>query len=437
MPLVVVAVLAALVTITVHDAGDRSASRGMERSRSAPPMVRELWAALDGAGQIDEPAAPRHEVAADVPRAVVTATATESASTVPPPAGPVVNEPPPGPDRSAPAPPPGPPPSPAESTAVHPENFPDPFVVRSHGVYWAFSTQVGLTEVPTLRSMDLVNWEWVGDALQDVPAWAESGHNWAPAVLERGSRFVLYYTTRHRATGLQCISRAASVLAQGPYLDDSTAPLICQTDRGGSIDPSPFVDADGRAWLLWKSEGTLQGEPTRIWVQPLSADGLRLVEAPTQLLERRLAWEFPIIEGPSMTLVDGRHHLFYSGNRWETADYAVGHAVCESVTGPCHRTSSRPVLATRAAEVGPGGQEVVRAPSGELVLVHHTWGSGAAGYANGGARLLHISSLHFDGDRVTVGGPWGRRSGGSLVDGLGPSGTRGGSSDRPPMRRLG
>lgn len=341
----------------------------------------------------------------------------------PPPAppDPVVNRPPPGPDRVAP-PDEAPPPPPApDSTAVHPANFPDPHVVHAHGWYWAFATQSGLTKVPTMRSPDLVRWTWVGDALQQLPAWAEWGHNWAPSVLPRGTTFVLYYTTRHAATGLQCISRAVGALPQGPYVDETAGPLVCQTERGGSIDPSPFVDVDGRAWLLWKSEGTLQGEPTRIWVQALSPDGLRLEGAPVQLLERELDWEHPIIEGPSMTFADGRYHLLYSGNRWQTAQYAVGHAVCDSVTGPCRRTSPGPVLASRPGEAGPGGQEITTAPDGSLVLVHHAWAPAAVGYASQGARRLHVSALRIRGDRVEVGGPWRDRRDTGLVDAIGPS----------------
>src|SRR5437867_2397254 len=51
------------------------------------------------------------------------------------------------------------------SGAVWPGDFPDPFVLHGGPVYYAYSTQVGLTQVPTIRSNDLVHWQWVGDAL--------------------------------------------------------------------------------------------------------------------------------------------------------------------------------------------------------------------------------------------------------------------------------
>lgn len=320
--------------------------------------------------------------------------------------GPVVKPPPPRPDRVAPAPDASRPPSVSEgSEAVHDGDFPDPYVLRANGSWWAFSTQVGATKVPTLRSDDLLHWEPVGDALPREPSWAVGGHRWAPSVLQRDAGFVLYSTTRHRRTGLQCISSAVSPLPQGPYIDNSEGPMVCQTARGGSIDPSPFVDHDGTPYLLWKSEGTLDGEPTRVWSQRLRNDGLALVGAPRELLHRALPWEFPIIEGPSMAAIDGRYHLLYSGNRWETAEYAVGHAVCDSPIGPCRRSTPAPVLASRSGAAGPGGQEFVRLPDGRHLLVHHAWDPTAIGYPQG-MRMLHVARLRSDGDRLEIGGAW-------------------------------
>lgn len=376
------------------------------------PTVR----AVDGhAGRADV-AAPVLVAEAAAPEPADEPPAVPVAEPDPAPPPPGVNRPPDRPDRSAPGRRGTPEPAAADSTAVHPRDFPDPFVLRANGAWWAFATQSGLASVPVMRSTDLLRWEVAGDrdALGRLPSWAEWGHQWAPSVLARSSTFVLYYTTRHRETGLQCISRAVALLPQGPYEDDSTGPLVCQKRRGGSIDPSPFVDADGAPWLLWKSEGTLLGEPTRIWVQRLSADGRRRIKTPVQLLERALPWEEPIIEGPSMALIDGRHHLFYSGNRWETAAYAVGHAVCDSVTGPCRRTSGRPVLQTRPGEAGPGGQEVLHVDGHGHLLVHHAWDPTAVGYPDG-ARRLHLSELHFDGDAVRAGGPWRGRARADLV----------------------
>jgi beta-xylosidase len=284
---------------------------------------------------------------------------------------------------------------------VWPGDFPDPFVLGSGPVYYAYSTQVGLTEVPTIRSNDLVHWQWVGDALAHLPAWATWGDLWAPAVLSRGATFVMYYTTHDSATDRQCLSRAVSPVPQGPFVDSSTAPLVCQTDRGGSIDPSPIVDGDGTPYLQWQSEGTLNGEPPRIWSQQLTADGLNLVGQPSELIHQDQGWEFPIVEGPSMHRIADRYYLFYSANRWQTAAYAIGYAVCASLRGPCSKPTSAPLLASSGSLAGPGGPSVFTDVTGATKLAYHAWTQPDVGYPQG-ARRLHISTLSFGGGQPAV-----------------------------------
>ena len=332
-------------------------------------------------------------------RPPVTEVASRARPTAPPP--PVVKQPPPRPNRTVESGPAAAPPPPS-SNAVFDQDFPDPFVLRAGAYWYAFSTQNGLNEVPVIRSADLVRWEPVGDALAALPSWSTFGAVWAPAVAPRPiGGFVLYYTTKHAATGLQCLSRAVSPLPEGPYVDTSGEPFVCQTDRGGSIDPSPFTAADGSPWLAWKSEGTLEGEPTRIWTAPLTADGSALAAEPANVLTTQEVWEGPIVEAPSMVVEQGRYHLFFSGNRWETPDYAIGHAVCDGPAGPCRRAPAVPVVRADGARAGPGGGEAFRDVDGSLLLAHHAWSPEAVGYPTG-ARRLHIDRVVVEGDGVRV-----------------------------------
>ena len=287
--------------------------------------------------------------------------------------------------------------------SVHTGDFADPFVLWAEGAYYAYATQTGSTHVQVMRSEDLAGWEPLGNALPDLPAWACSGWTWAPVVLPRDGSYVLYYTVREPRSGRQAISVAASDRPEGPFIDRSTGPLVFQLDRGGSIDPSPFVDRDATPYLLWKSDDNALDLPSSLWGQPLAADGMSLVGEPTELLRQDRRWERPLIEAPSMVEIAGAYHLFYSANWWESRRYAVGHAVASRPMGPFTKlTTRRPWIAARRDMSGPGGQEFFLDADGELRMAFHAWTPGSIGYAGGGARSLRIASLEFHDGRPVV-----------------------------------
>jgi beta-xylosidase len=216
---------------------------------------------------------------------------------------------------------------------------------------------------------------------------------------------VLYYTARYTKDGLQCVTRAVSQQPQGPYSDDSSQPFICQTDLGGSIDPSPFVDTDGKLYLTWKNDGNCCGKPVGLWVQQLSDDGLALLGQPTELIRKDQAWEDPLIEGPALWKDGASYYLFYSANWWESKTYAVGYAACASVIGPCTKPQSRPIFAYTQQVLGPGGQELFTDTNGNLWMSYHGWTAPDVGYRVGGKRSLRIDRIGFAGGKPVIVGP--------------------------------
>ncbi len=297
---------------------------------------------------------------------------------------------------------------PTYTNPVYDDDFPDPFVLRVGDTYYAYATNVRSNNVPVLRSTDLATWERLGDALPILPKWARSGAGltWAPAVLPRTGYYVLYFTARDNASDRQCIGRAVATAPEGKFKDDSAQPLICQTRLGGSIDPSPFVDDDGSAWLVWKNDGNCCGLPVGLWIQRLSDDGLSLVGEPTEILRHDRAWERPLIEGPSLLKHNGKYFLFYSANAYESADYAIGYAVADAIIGPYTKmTRDGPLFARRGAVAGPGGQEFFTDTAGNVWMAYHAWKANRVGYANLGQRSLRIDRVRFEGDAPVLDGP--------------------------------
>jgi beta-xylosidase len=280
---------------------------------------------------------------------------------------------------------------------------PDPFLLQDGRRWVLYSTQAGLHNVPVATATELAAWSPPIDALPQLPAWAEWGRTWAPGVLRRPGEFELYFAAHSRVTGRQCIGVATSTSAAGPFTSTSPEPLVCQPHLGGSIDPHPFVDADGTAYLLWKADGNALGRASLLYSQRLRPDGLAVTGDATPLMHNDAAWETPLVENPAMLRIDGRYILLYSAGWWESDSYAIGYAMCDTPVGPCTKaTTERPLHSSNRNIAGPGGACLIAGPAGDLWFAHHAWTPGAIGYRAGGARSLHFTPLHWDGTRLTV-----------------------------------
>jgi arabinan endo-1,5-alpha-L-arabinosidase len=349
--------------------------------------------------------------------------------------------PPPPPLAAAPAPAPAaaPAPSPAPPAYRNPvfaaPGAPDPMVLDvggAHSDYFAFSTG---GRFPVLRSPDLVSWQAVGTAMTSRPTWAVATGDynpWAPSVIERpepcpgeaGTRcFVLFYVSRHGtlSPATNCIGVATSARPEGPYadrgpLDDESGsrdasgrPVGCGDDRGYSnIDPAPFVDSDGQAYLYVSTTHACRPvcSPVReISVLGLTSDLLEASTARQPLFSADAGgWEqapwAPVVENPWMVKRGGRYFLLYSGGSY-LGPYGMGYASSTSPTGPFNKAVENPILRESPPVLSAGGGSLATGPRGGEWLVYH----GREG-ARDQPRQLRIDPVTFSGEStVAVAGP--------------------------------
>lgn len=287
----------------------------------------------------------------------------------------------------------------ASTGARFPFDFADPFVLRVGGRYYGYSTNAGAGDVQVITSTDLERWELVGNALAGLPPWATPGATWAPAVLERNGQYVAYYAAREKASERQCISVALAASPTGPFVDLSAAPLVCQRGDGGSIDPSPFVDGDGRPYLLWKSEG-LGSVPPTLWSQELSPDGLKLVGTASALASVDRDFEHGVVEAPSLLRSGGSYFLVYSAGSWSARTYTTAYATCSGPRGPCTKPTDGRILRSGARLAGPGGAEVFHDAAGAPWVAFHAYSEPAVGYPS--SRYLYVARLRLSGATLRV-----------------------------------
>ena len=327
------------------------------------------------------------------------------------------------------------------------QNFPDPTVVRDGSTYWAYATSTGGSLMPAMSSTDLVTWTprpayspnpyntdpYFNDSFPVPPRWSKGGiardakAQWGPGVARFGTGWVAF-TSWEVGGSRRCISMATASSPAGPFTDTAETPFQCDADPDGSIDPEPFIDTDGSAYLLWKSAGIPGSTPTRLWSRRLSPDGrsFAYLSSPRLLLAtdpgtfingipQEDTWEGHGIENPSMAHQGGSYWLTYSANEWRSGDYRTGQAVCEGPMGPCVRSSRSPLLPNTGSELGRGGASMFVDSGGQLRMINHSWNAPFTDYpanpscdapglcSSQGQRRAHLTSLVVADGALRVG----------------------------------
>lgn len=302
----------------------------------------------------------------------------------------------------------GPPHVPSVSPTSAPafdDDAPDPDIVRVGTTYYAYTT--GTTWGNHIGVLVSGNpgggWHTVtgqpfgSTALGPLPGWQRVDTQTSPGVFFWAGRYVMFYDAVVANDGHYCISVATSANPAGPFQDGSGGPLVCQLDLGGSIDPSPLIDADGHPWLQWKNNDGSSPAVSQVWAAPLGADGVSLAGPPQAVMAKdsqNHPWE-TTVDDPQMTLVDGVYYLFFSGGDWQSPAYAVGYATCAGPAGPCGQPTAGPILSSYGSVVGPGGGGIVRDTTGQWWIAYQAWSPGCTSYSCGGKRKLYVAPLAF------------------------------------------
>jgi arabinan endo-1,5-alpha-L-arabinosidase len=172
------------------------------------------------------------------------------------------------------------------------ENCPDPTVIRGaqpgDTAWYMYCTSDPLNDqdkdtagkyrqhfIPMLKSSDLVEWAYVGDAFASPPAYARADTDlWAPEVVFFGGKYYLYYTVVDTTEGGSAIGVATSdspvgpwVQAAKPAVEPHEAPC-CGGSRRQVFDPEVLITSTGDKYIYY---GSYFGG---ISVRKLSEDGL-------------------------------------------------------------------------------------------------------------------------------------------------------------------
>lgn len=188
-------------------------------------------------------------------------------------------------------------------------DYSDPDVVASPdgGTFWmtasSFQDSPGL---PILKSTDLVNWELVNYAIDRVPPYdayngvPQHGHGvWAPSIKHHNGEYYIYWGDPDFGVFMIKTTDPEGVWSE---------PVLVREAKG-MIDPTPFWDEDGKAYLANGWAGSRAGFNSQITVSEMNAEGTATIGHPKVVYDGNDGVNHTI-EGPKMYKRDGYYYIF-------------------------------------------------------------------------------------------------------------------------------
>lgn len=237
-------------------------------------------------------------------------------------------------------------------------------------------------EFAVWSSRNLVDWKKEGvfmDLARGDVSWA-GNQAWAPDCIERGGTYYFYFCGEGK------IGVATAPTPVGPFKDALGRPLLV---RGGkvktnTIDPYPFIDDGGQAWLYY-------GNGTPCQAIRLKPDMITLDGDPVDIPLKDFR------EGIVVFKRAGKYYFMWSIDDARSPDYRVGWGVSDSPTGPVVSPKENfIVLRQNGAARGTAHHSLVQVPGTDrwYVAYHRHAVPGGGGYK----RETCLVRMEFDAD---------------------------------------
>lgn len=266
-------------------------------------------------------------------------------------------------------------------------DYSDPDVVRvGDDFYLVASSFNAAPGLPILHSRDLVNWTIIGHALPrqppfDVFSKPQHGNGvWAPAIRYHNGAFYIFYGDPDYG-----IYMVKAKDPSGPWSE----PHLVKAAKGW-IDPCPFWDADGKAYLVSAFARSRSGIKSVLIVSRMNEEGTKLLDDGVIVFEGHE--QDPTVEGPKLYRRNGNYYIFAPAGGVSTGWQLALRS--KNIYGPYER---RVVLAQGKTSInGPHQGAWVETQSGESWFIHFQ-DKGAYG------RVVHLQPMKWVNDWPVMG----------------------------------
>ena len=265
-------------------------------------------------------------------------------------------------------------------------DYSDPDVVRVGEDFYLTSSSFNCVPgLPILHSRDLVNWTLINHALPALPhpRYAEVQHGqgvWAPTIRHHDGRFWIFFPTPDEGIYV--------TTATDPAGEWSTPHLLLPGK--GLIDPCPFWDDDGKAYVAHAYAGSRAGIRNKLHIRPMSPCGTYVLGKGKIAVE--INPRLPALEGPKIHKRNGWYYISAPSGGVATGWQVIFRS--RQIYGPYEQ---KIVLAQRGTDInGPHQGSLVDTVDGEWWFLHFQ-DKDAYG------RIVHLQPARWENDWPLIG----------------------------------
>jgi len=185
-------------------------------------------------------------------------------------------------------------------------DYSDPDAIRHGDDLWMVASSFGCTPgLPILHSRDLVNWRLVNYAIRNVPHPSYRDVRpgcgvWAPSIRHHAGKFWIFFPMPDEGIYVTTADDPSGQWSE-PW---------CLQEARGWIDPCPFWDDDGNAYLAHAYANSRAGIRDTLQIRPMAPDCTRLLGEGKVVV---YAPHHPYLEGPKVHKFDGFYYILAPG----------------------------------------------------------------------------------------------------------------------------